>query len=458
MSNQTTQTTNLQPSPLPPRPRRSKIRVWFLAVGFILLGLAAVWFYVIKPHLGQEPAGVSGRRAFMSAVMPVGAAVAQKGDLQLTLEGLGTVTPLATVTVKTQISGQLTQIAFQEGQRVKAGDFLGQIDPRIYQAQLEQYQGQLVRDQALLADAKLDLARYQKLNSQDSIARQQVDTQAAVVQQDEGNVQVDQAQIDTAKVNLAYCHIVSPVDGVVGIRQVDVGNYVQPSDTNGIVIITQMQPMSVIFTLPEDDISQVIKRMQDGATLTVTAYDRTDTTQIATGALATTDNQVDTTTGTVKLRAMFANEEEELFPQQFVNARLLVDTLHDAVLVPVAAVQHGSPGAYVYVVSPDNTVSVRKIKAGPSDGQNVSVTSGISPGEKVVTDGVDRLREGAKVSIPAENPNQNPPAGGPSGGHHRQRPGATQPDRNQQGTSSSPGGNNLKYSAATRRQRHFGGR
>ena len=377
----------------------------------------------------------------MSAVMPVGVAVAQKGDLPITLEGLGTVTPLATVTVKTQINGQLTQIAFHEGQRVKTGDFLAQIDPRLYQAQLEQYQGQLVRDQASLADAKLDLARYQKLNSQDSIARQQVDTQAALVQQDEGNVQVDQAQIDTAKVNLAYCHIQSPVDGVVGIRQVDQGNYVTTGDTNGIVIITQMQPMSVIFTLPEDDISQVIKRIQDGVTLTVTAYDRTDTTAIATGTLSTTDNQVDTTTGTVKLRAMFPNDKEELFPQQFVNARLLVDTLDDTVLVPVAAVQHGLPGTYVYVVNPDNTVSVRKIKAGPTDGQNVSIESGISPGEKVVVDGVDRLRDGAKVTIPAENPNQIKPGGDSLPGQHRRHPGAGQ---NQEGerqeASSSPGG------------------
>ena len=409
-----------------------------MVFGLILLGLAAVWFYVIKPHMGQEPAAIAGRRAFMSNVMPVGVAAAQKGDLPITLEGLGTVTPLATVTVKTQINGLLTQIAFQEGQRVKKGDFLAQIDPRIYQAQLEQYQGQLVKDQALLADAKLDLARYQKLNSQDSIARQQVDTQTALVQQDQGAVQIDQAQIDTAKVNLDYCHITSPVDGVVGIRQVDQGNYVQTSDANGIVVITQIQPMSVMFTLPEDDISQVVKRIQDGATLPVTAYDRTDTTQIATGTLATVDNQVDTTTGTVKLRAMFSNDKEELFPQQFVNAHLLVDTLHDAVLVPVAAVQHGTPGTYVYVVNQDDTVSVRKIKAGPTDGQNTSVTAGLNPGEKVVIDGVDRLRDGAKVSIPAENPNPNPAAGGPSGGHHRQKGAGENAEGDQQNAGQSP--------------------
>jgi membrane fusion protein, multidrug efflux system len=374
--------------------------------GLILLGLAAVWFWVIRPRSSQQPQPAQfGRHAFMNSVMPVGIAVAEKGDVPIVFEGLGTVTPLATVTVKTQINGQLTQIAFREGQLVRKGDFLAQIDPRIYQAQLEQYQGQLVRDQALLADAKLDLARYQKLATQDSIAFQQVDTQQATVKQDEGNMLVDQAQIDTAKVNLAYCHIESPVEGIVGIRQVDEGNYVQTSDTNGIVVITQIQPMSVIFTIPEDKISQVTKRLHDGVTLPVTAYDRTDTTQIATGTLATTDNQVDTSTGTVKLRAMFPNDKEELFPQQFVNARLVVDTLKDAVVVPTPAIQLGAPGSYVYVVnSSESTVAVREVKTGPSDGQRTAILSGLELGETVVTDGVDRLYDGAKVQLPGKQP------------------------------------------------------
>jgi membrane fusion protein, multidrug efflux system len=374
--------------------------------GLILLGLAAVWFWVIRPRSSQQPQPAQfGRHAFMNSVMPVGIAVAEKGDVPIVFEGLGTVTPLATVTVKTQINGQLTQIAFREGQLVRKGDFLAQIDPRIYQAQLEQYQGQLVRDQALLADAKLDLARYQKLAMQDSIAFQQVDTQQATVKQDDGNVLVDQAQIDTAKVNLAYCHIESPVEGIVGIRQVDEGNYVQTSDTNGIVVITQIQPMSVIFTIPEDKISQVTKRLHDGVTLPVTAYDRTDTTQIATGTLATTDNQVDTSTGTVKLRAMFPNDKEELFPQQFVNARLVVDTLKDAVVVPTPAIQLGAPGSYVYVVnSSESTVAVREVKTGPSDGQRTAILSGLELGETVVTDGVDRLYDGAKVQLPGKQP------------------------------------------------------
>ena len=378
----------------------------------------------------------------MNSVMPVGIAVVEKGDVPIVFEGLGTVTPLATVTVKTQINGQLTQIAFREGQLVKKGDFLAQIDPRIYQAQLEQYQGQLVRDQALLADAKLDLARYQKLATQDSIAFQQVDTQQATVKQDDGNVLVDQAQIDTAKVNLAYCHIESPVEGIVGIRQVDEGNYVQTSDSNGIVVITQIQPMSVIFTIPEDKISQVTKRLHDGVTLPVMAYDRSDTTQIATGTLATIDNQVDTSTGTVKLRAMFPNDKEELFPQQFVNARLVVDTLKDAVVVPTPAMQLGAPGSYVYVVnSSESTVSVRVVKTGPSDGQRTAILSGLELGETVVTDGVDRLYDGAKVQLPSKQPvndaggrphQPSDRTGGPPREHHRNWNGNGNGNSNQQ--------------------------
>jgi multidrug efflux system membrane fusion protein len=430
MSTQITQPTQLKPSPPSPPPRKSKARTRLLTFALIFLGLAAVWFWVIRPRLGQQQQPAQfGRHAFTNSVMPVGIALAETGDIPITFEGLGTVTPLATVTVKTQINGQLTQIAFKEGQLVKKGDFLAQIDPRIYQAQLEQYQGQLVRDKALLADAELDLARYQKLATQDSIAFQQVDTQQATVKQDEGNVLVDQAQIDTAKVNLAYCHIESPVEGIVGIRQVDEGNYVQTSDTNGIVVITQIQPMSVIFTIPEDKISQVTKRLHDGVTLAVTAYDRSNTTQIATGTLATTDNQVDTSTGTVKLRAIFPNDKEELFPQQFVNARLLVDTLKDAVIVPTPAIQLGAPGSYVYVVnSSDSTVSVRVVKTGPSDGQRTAILSGLELGETVVTDGVDRLYDGAKVQLPGKPPvndaarRPHQPSDRPSGSpreHHR---------------------------------------
>jgi RND family efflux transporter, MFP subunit len=337
----------------------------------------------------------------------VGVTVVKMGDIPLFLTGLGTVTPLATVTVKTQASGQLVQIAFTEGQHVKRGDFLAQIDPRPYQAVLDQQQGQLERDRALLENARIDLVRYQKLNAQDSVARQTVDTQVALVHQYEGTVNADQGQVESAKVNLDYCHIVSPVDGVVGLRQVDAGNYVQTSDSSGLVVITQVDPMTVIFTVTEDDISKVTTRLSAGAVLPVTAYDRTNSTEIAQGKLGSVDNQVDATTGTVKLRAVFDNRDGKLFPQQFVNARLLVDTLQDAIIVPTSAVQLGSPGSYVYVVNADSTVSIRVIKPGPVDGEQTAVLSGLEVGETVVNDGVDRLYDGAKVQLPEKRPSSD---------------------------------------------------
>jgi membrane fusion protein, multidrug efflux system len=334
----------------------------------------------------------------------VGIAVATKGDIPIFLQGLGTVTPPATVTIKTQVNGQLVQIAYTEGQHVKIGDFLAQIDPRTYQAVLDQQQGQLARDRALLENARVDLVRYQTLSKQDSVSRQTLDTQVALVHQDEGTVKMDEGQVESAQTNLDYCRIVSPVDGVVGLRQVDQGNYVQTSDASGLVVITQMNPMTVIFTLTEDDISKVTARLAHGATLAVTAYDRTNNNQIAQGTLGSVDNQVDTTTGTVKLRAVFDNRDGELFPQQFVNAKILVDTLHDAVLIPTAAIQIGAPGSYVYVVNSDSTVSVRVIKPGPIDGERAAVLSGLDEGETVVTDGVDRLYDGARVQLPAKRP------------------------------------------------------
>ncbi len=342
--------------------------------------------------------------------MSIVPATVTKGDIDITLNALGTVTSLSTVTVRTQITGQLVNIDFREGQEVKKGDPLVEIDSRPYELALQQAQGSLTRDQALLDDARLDLARYKSLAAQNAIPKQQYDTQVALVHQYEGTVVTDQAQIDAAKLNIAYCHIVAPAAGRVGLRQVDQGNYVTPTDTNGIVLITLVQPISVIFTLPEDDLPAVLGRMHAGATLSTTAYDRSGTTQLGTGTLMTLDNQIDTTTGQVKLRAQFANESENLFPNQFVNIRLLVDVLHDATVMPTSAVQRGSPGTYVYLVNADNTVSVRTIELGPADGERQSVRSGLSPGDRVVVDGADKLRDGAKVVVRSNPPTAPQPA------------------------------------------------
>lgn len=343
--------------------------------------------------------------------MHVLAVQAVQGDIPIAVNALGTVTPLATVTVKTQIAGQLQEIAFTEGQLVRKGDFLAQIDPRPYQAQLDQYMGQLARDKALLAAAEIDLRRYKILVEQNSIATQQLDTQTSLVAQYKGAVETDKAQVDNAKINLVYCHITSPITGRVGLRQVDAGNYVQTSDTNGIVVITQLQPMTVVFTVPEDSIPAIMERTRSGNGLTVLTYDRNGSTKLAQGKLLTLDNQIDSTTGTVKLKAIFDNTDNVLFPNQFVNTVLQLDVLHGQITIPQAAVQRGSLGTYVYVVNDDDTVSARQIKTGPAAGDVTSVTSGLKVGEKVVTDGLDKLRDGAKVTI--DHGNDRPKADAP---------------------------------------------
>jgi multidrug efflux system membrane fusion protein len=381
-------------------------------VWLIVLLLLAGGGYLAYDHFAPKKAATAGggrRNAAGGPPQSVGAATIATGDIRVILSQLGTVTPLATVTVKTQINGQLSQIAFTEGQLVKQGDFLVQIDPRPYQVALEQAEGTLSHDQALLKNAQLDLARYRKLVAQDSLASQTLDTQASLVRQYEGTIKTDQGAVDSAKLNLVYCHIISPVTGRVGLRQVDQGNYVQTSDTNGLVVVTQLQPISVIFTLPEDALPQVIAAMRAGQ-LSVTAFDRANTKQLATGVLQTLDNQVDTTTGTVKARALFPNDDESLFPNQFVNANLLVQTLHDVVRVQSAAIQRGAPGVFVYVIGADNKVSVRPIKLGPTDGDLSQVTDGLKAGERVVIDGADRLKDGQSVVVPA--PGQAAPGRG----------------------------------------------
>lgn len=389
-------------------------RWWALIILLVIVGLVVF----VRPSTTQPPGGQFGG----GGPTAVNAAQAEKGDVQVILNALGTVTPLQTVTVRTQISGQLQQIAFTEGQMVKKGDFLAEVDPRPYQAALEQAQGTLAKDQALLKNAQLDEERYRKLVAQDSIAHQQLDTQAALVRQYQGQVVTDQAAVDNAKLNLDYCHIVSPVTGRVGLRQVDQGNYVTPGDTNGLVVVTQLQPISVLFTLPEDNVNAVSKPMHAGQSLAVTAMDRGNTVKLATGTLTNIDNQIDTATGTFKMRAQFENADESLFPNQFVNVQLLVETLHDQTVVPTSAIQRGAPGTFVYVVGADNTVSVRPVKLGVSQGERQAIVSGLQPGDTVVTDGVDRLRDGAKVVLPGQQP--PPPATGAKGGwRHRPKEG-----------------------------------
>jgi multidrug efflux system membrane fusion protein len=396
-----------RPRDLPPvqyqdsagRPARRR-RGWlpWLILALLLIAVGAVIWYAVRPGTGGS---ARGRAAAAGQPQPVGVAAVHTGDMPVTYAGLGTVTPISTVMVQSQISGQIMQIAFKEGQQVKPGDFLIQIDPRPYQVALEQAEGTLAHDRALLADAKLDLARYQTLLSQDSIASQTVDTQRSLVHQYEGSVTTDQGLIDSAKLNLVYCHITSPIGGRVGLQQVNLGNYITPAETNGLVVVTQLQPITVVFTLAEDDIPSIQKRLHAGATLPVTVRDRANKNVLGTGTLETIDNQIDTTTGTVKLKAMFDNPDETLFPNQFVNAELLLDTIHDALLVPQAGIQNGAPGSFVYLLQPNGTVSIQKVVLGVGDSNNVVVTSGLKAGDQIVVDGADRLKDGAKVTVPA---------------------------------------------------------
>ena len=394
----------------PPEPRSGwRSALWLLLVLLIAAG-AVTW---IVQRAAKEPARTG--RMQMTGPMPVSTAVIEKGDMPVMLTALGTVTPLAMVTVKTQINGQLIQVGYTEGQMVKKGDFLAQIDPRPYQVALAQAEAQLAKDQAVLKNSEVDLVRYRTLVSQNSIAKQTADTQLAVVAQNRATVQVDQAQVDVQKLNLTYCRIVAPIGGRVGLRLVDPGNYVQTGDASGIVVITQLQPISVIFTVPEDSLRAVLRRLRAGAVLTAVAYDRTGTTKLDTGRLETVDNQIDTTTGMVKLRATFDNPEQILFSNQFVNIQLLLETLHEASLVPAAAIQRGAPGTFVYLVKPDETVAAQPVTLGPGDSQRIAVTEGVKPGDRVVTDGADRLKDGAKVRLLQSRVTAAPAPAGPGG-------------------------------------------
>jgi multidrug efflux system membrane fusion protein len=403
-------------APPPAAPPRRRRRGWlFLLLALLLAGGVGYWIH-------QRPAPTTVERARRgSQTPPVATAAVQSGDINVTINALGTVTSLATVTVRSQISGQIMRIAFTEGQLVNKGDLLVEIDSRPYQLALAQAEGSLKQHQAMLQAAQLDLERYQNLVKTNAIPRQQLDAQIATVQQDQGLIIADQAQIDTAKLNIAYCHIAAPVSGRVGLRQVDQGNYVTANDANGLVVITQLTPISVLFTTAEDNLPPILKRVQAGAVLPVTAFNRNGATKLSTGQLLTLDNQIDPTTGTVKLRAQFDNQDSALFPNQFVNVQLLVDTLKDTPVVPTSAVQRGAPGTFVYVVGDDRKVSVRKVVLGPVDGERVAINSGLKTGERVVTDGADKLRDGIEVTLHEPGAAAPAPAAAPNSGQRNRR-------------------------------------
>lgn len=361
---------------------------WIFLGLAVLLGLFIWW-----RHSGNAP------RSHGGGGIAVGVAKAVSGSMPVVLDELGTVTPVTTVTVLPQISGYITEVAFTEGQDVTAGQFLVQIDPRPYQIQLEQYQAALAKDSAALAQARSDLARYVKLAAQDSISAQTVADQQFLVSQDEAATKSDQANIDSAKLDLVYCHITSPISGRVGLREVDLGNYVTASSSTGLAVVTSVSPTTVIFSVSQTDLAPVLTRLGQGAELTATAYSSDDSTKLEDGMLDAVDSQIDTSTGMVKLRASFPNADGQLFANEFVNVHLLVNTLQNVTLVPNAAVQSGAPGAYVYVVQPDSTVKAQPVTTGPTDGANTVITKGIAPGDVVVTDGVDRLADGTKVQV-----------------------------------------------------------
>jgi len=370
-------------------------RWWIVLVAVCLLAVGA-YFYFTSSSKSQQAKQTVVRAA------PVVTALAKKGDVSIYVVGLGSVTPLATVTVKSRVDGALMKVLYKEGQIVSSGQLLAEIDPRPYEAQVTQASGQLVRDQALLDNARLDLKRYQMLAEQDSVAKQQLDTQAALVRQDEGTVKFDQGLLDNAKLQVIYSRITAPVSGRIGLRQVDPGNIVHATDANGLAVITQLQPITVVFPISEDNVPAVLAKMKSGGRIQVDAFNRDQSQKLSTGYLLTIDNQIDPTSGTVKLKAVFENKDNSLFPSQFVNARLLLDTKRNTTVVPAAAIQRSPQGTFVFVVKEDKTASMRAVRVGPGEADIVSIEEGLKPGDVIVVEGAERLRDGSKVELPTQ--------------------------------------------------------
>jgi membrane fusion protein, multidrug efflux system len=391
---------------------RSRRKRLLIAAALALVAFAGV--YALMKHSSTESAA-SKRRSDASRPIPIRAATATTGNVDRNVEALGTVTALNTVTVRSRVDGPLIEVPFHEGQLVKGGDLLARIDPRTFQVALDQAVGTLAHDQSQLADAKIDLDRYTGLLAKDSIAKQQVDSQVYMVRQLEGTVRSDQAQVENARLQLEFTRITAPFPGRVGLRQIDTGNMVHATDTTGLVLLTQTHPITVVFAVPSEQLTQILPHWRNGEELPVDALDRNGKA-MAHGQLAAIDNQIDVTTGTVKLKGQFANVDDVLFPAQFVNARLKVETVNGVTLIPSAAVQRGAPGTFVYVVNANNTVSLRKITLGPASGELVSIENGVKSGEQVVIDGVDKLRDGAKVAL--SQPEQSPPTATGKHGHH----------------------------------------
>lgn len=408
--------------------RRSRLGQWIIGFALLAAGGGLVWYYGVGQPAPQRQGG--GRFGMQRGEKPpVRVVEAERRNIGVALKALGTVTPINTVVVRPRLDGELVRVAFTEGQRVSAGQVLAEIDPRPYQVALAQAEGQRAENQARLTNARADLASFQSLFDRQLIPRQQLTAQESLVKQIEGTIQSNDAQVNNAKLQLSYTRVVAPIAGRLGLRQVDVGNLVRSGDANGIVVITQMQPISVLFTVPETDLPAVLDAMRRGNAPAVEAWDRTESTRLATGTLRTVDNQIDTTTGTIRLRAVFDNKDDRLFPNQFVNINLNLSTLRAATVVPASTIQRASFGTFVYVIKADGTATIRKVTLGAAEADRVAITEGVEPGERVVIEGVDALQEGTAVEIVTPE-SLATPAGGAAGAgaraNGRRRPASDQ--------------------------------